>query len=497
MYSAALTLAFLTTVPCDTPRGLNLDFARRNLDGWKGSGFTLVAAGLKEAPSTLAVSSADAGEPGRKAILRHVFVVPRGAHFIRFHAHAAVAPGCAPDSRLNVLLLGAKNRVVPKQVRSGKQWVPAKGLLPPVNGQTNEYSWDVSAHVGKTLQIALIDQDDRPGCHVLCTGFRLEGPGGPEVEEFARHMKALVRDHKLTPVARYDSKHFTAWSNAAAEFTRERLRNCEALYADFLAHFRGKGFAVKAPAGRLMVAVFDSQAGFDAYFGTKMPGSLVGIYHPKSNHLVIYDIHHNRGLADGKRQAEKISREIPFDIDRVQFIGGVERQIRAFAETTNVSATIHEAAHQISFNCGMLNRHGDVAPWVAEGLATYCEPCVNGSWQGPGAPNYERVRVLAAGLRGKGRLVPLTALVGGDDWRKDGATLLTGYAQSWALFRMLMEERPRALRAYLDLIRDRRTADHRLTDFRQAFGPDLSALERRHQEYVREMVLRYGSPEPR
>jgi hypothetical protein len=497
VFPAALTLAFLTTAPADTPRALNLDFARGSLDGWKGSGFALVAAGLKGTPSPLAVSSADAGKPGRRAVLRYVFVVPPGAHFIRFHAHASVPPGSEPDARLNVLLLGAKNRVLPKQVRSGTGWSPAKGLLSPLNGQPREYSWDVSAHVGKTLQIALIDQDDRPGCHVVSTGFRLEGAGGREVEEFARHMATLVRNHKLAPVTRFDSKHFTAWSNAGAEFTTARLQNCETLYKDFLAHFRAKGFAVQAPTGRLMVAVFESQSGFDAYLGGKMPGSLVGIYHPPSNRLVIYDIHHNRGVVDGKQRAAKISTQIPFDIDRVQFIGGAERHFRAFAEDANVSTTIHEAAHQISFNCGLLNRKSDVAPWLAEGLATYCEPSVNGSWQGPGAPNYARVKALAAGLRGKGQLVPLTTLVGSGDWRKDSATLLTGYAQSWALFRMLMEERPRELRAYLTLIRDRRTPDHRLTDFRQVFGPDLSALDRRYQEYLREMVLRFGPSESR
>ena len=44
-------------------------------------------------------------------------------------------------------------------------------------------------------------------------------------------------------------------------------------------------------------------------------------------------------------------------------------------------------------------------------------------------------------------------------------TALLGYAQSWALFRMLMEERPKQMRAYLTLIWDRRTSEHRLTDF--------------------------------
>ena len=151
----------------------------------------------------------------------------------------------------------------------------------------------------------------------------------------------------------------------------------------------------------------------------------------------------------------------------------------------NIGTMMHEVAHQLSFNCGLLSRTGDVPPWLAEGLATYCEPAFKGTWQGAGTPNYERVKALAAGLRDKGRLVPLESLVGSTEWRRDSATVLTGYAQSWALFRMLMEERPKALRQYLALIYNRRTPDHRLADFAEVFGADLGKFEARYQAYVR------------
>ena len=39
-------------------------------------------------------------------------------------------------------------------------------------------------------------------------------------------------------------------------------------------------------------------------------------------------------------------------------------------------------------------------------------------------------------------LIPLADLVGSGDWRKNGKTLMIGYAQSWALFHLLMHERP-------------------------------------------------------
>jgi hypothetical protein len=147
----------------------------------------------------------------------------------------------------------------------------------------------------------------------------------------------------------------------------------------------------------------------------------------------------------------------------------------------------------LSFNCGLLNRKGDVPAWVAEGLACYCEPADRGSWQGIGAPNPERLRVLARQVRGEAPAVPLAALVGSDAWLKDGGLVLSGYAQSWALFRMLMQERSEAMRSYLTLIHPRRAPEHRLTDFREVFGSDLVLLERRHREYIRELVEQHAS----
>src|SRR5262249_53359705 len=134
---------------------------------------------------------------------------------------------------------------------------------------------------------------------------------------------------------------------------------------------------------------------------------------------------------------------------------------------------------------------GDVPHWLAEGMACYCEATAGGAWQGPGAPNLQRLHTLAGPVAGKGKLLALTDLVKNEDWLKDGKTILVGYAQSWALFRLLMEERPRALRTYLELIYTRKGPEQRLTAFRRAFGANLAPLEQRLREYVKEQVKQH------
>src|SRR5262249_36134949 len=158
------------------------------------------------------------------------------------------------------------------------------------------------------------------------------------------------------------------------------------------------------------------------------------------------------------------------------------RTISEWSKDGSRSTAMHETAHQLSFNCGLLNRNGDMPVWLCEGLACYCEATDKGGWQGIGEPNPARLNTLASVLGHNGTLIPLRSLVVEDDWRQRTDTVLLGYSQSWGLFRMLMQERPAALRNYLALIWPRRTPEHRLTDFGQVFGPDLDRLEQRYQE---------------
>src|SRR5262249_59691296 len=74
--------------------------------------------------------------------------------------------------------------------------------------------------------------------------------------------------------------------------------------------------------------------------------------------------------------------------------------------------------------------------------------------------------------------------------------ILLGYAQSWALFRMLMDEEPHHMRTYLKFIYPQRVNERRLADFQQAFGSDLSRLEQRYAAYIKDMVQQYAPAKP-
>lgn len=455
MHLAAWTLFLGAWLPAQASAAANPDF-RLLLAGWEGHGFYLTSADPRGPSLHLGVCSSDAQSPTRKGLLTHLFTVPAGRAMVSFTACAMRGQGCEPDQRLDVLLYTAENKPVPKLVRSGSGWAPTSTLWPRLQSQPREYCWDVAAYAGQTMQVVLMDEDPRPGCYLFCSGLQLRPGEEFQTRDFARQMLALQKNHKLAPMARYNSKRFTALGNADEAFTIERLRNCELFYDLFFEHFRKRGFALAPPAGKLMLAIFDSPEGFHAYHGIKVPLHITGLYHRDTNRLTMYDQHQN---------------------PLVRLQGN-----SALAREENMATIMHEVAHQLSFNCGLLHRQGDVPMWLGEGLACYCEPTVAGEWQGFGEINQTR----RASLDGA-RLMPLEALLQSDSWRFADNSLL-GYGQGWALFRMLMHQQPKALRAYLERIYPRRTPDYRLSDFVAAFGTDVPTMERRHHAYIRALL---------
>jgi len=495
--SPILALFLCSALPAANPPVDNLDFSTGTLRGWEGEGFYLTSGSTKAPGLAIAACSSDRGTEGRTGTLHRTIVVPQNAGAIRFQAYARLGKDCEDAGKIDVVLFAAGRQVLTKRVRTGTEWQAVPRLLPPVNGKPREYVWPVSNYVGQTLRLALVDDDKRPGCYLYCSGFTVVSNDEFEGREFGRFMVKLTKDHKLPPPARFDSKHFLALSNADDEFTELRLHNCELIYELFFDHFRRKGFRLREPAGKLMLAIFDSQAGFEAYLGHKMPPNVPGVYHLDSNRLLVYDFGASESFTALRKSVQQASRQIGSDLDRMRFVETVNRRAREFRTGINIGTVMHEVAHQLSFNTGMLNREGDIPIWLAEGLACYCEPTDNMTWKGIGEPNPERLVPLAAVVDANGKFFPLRDMICGDGWlreAKDVNGVLLAYAQSWALFRMLMQERPEQMRQFLRATYSRRNGEHRMTDFGEAFGSDLDRLELRYNEYIKEVVERYHKP---
>ncbi len=167
-------------------------------------------------------------------------------------------------------------------------------------------------------------------------------------------------------------------------------------------------------------------------------------------------------------------------------------QILARPEAQRMVATIvHEATHQIAFNCGLHARYSDCPLWFSEGIAVYFEtPDLRSrkGWSGIGAVNRLRLVRLREYLKRR-PADSLRTLIAEDKRFRDPQQNLDAYAEAWALTYYLLRRHPRQYVAYLKVLSEKKPLleddpKTRLKEFQQAFG-DLGRLD---DEFVRHMV---------
>jgi hypothetical protein len=155
-----------------------------------------------------------------------------------------------------------------------------------------------------------------------------------------------------------------------------------------------------------------------------------------------------------------------------------------------VATIVHEATHQIAFNCDLQTRYADIPLWLCEGMAVYFEaPDLTSTrgWQGIGKINYPRLETFQSNLP-KWQSGSLERLISDSDRFRNSETAIDAYADAWALNYYLIKYRPKEYVAYLKalskkppLIDDEPQA--RVAEFREHFG-DLGQLE---QEFLKQM----------
>ena len=155
-----------------------------------------------------------------------------------------------------------------------------------------------------------------------------------------------------------------------------------------------------------------------------------------------------------------------------------------------VSTIVHEATHQIAFNCGLHVRYSDCPVWVSEGIATYFEtPDLRSSkgWQNIGVINRSRLLQFRKYLRNRPANSLQTLLA--DDKRFSNTKFLDdAYAEAWSLTYYLIRVHPRQYIDYLKKLSTKQPAlyddpETRLAEFEAAFG-DLKRLDADFLRYM-------------
>jgi hypothetical protein len=283
--------------------------------------------------------------------------------------------------------------------------------------------------------------------------------GADDAPDEAARVQERAGKAGIGPFRSSVTEHYLGIGDAPDDYRDEALKRCAALAAAYEKHFQGMGFTVKFPPGRLTVVTLKDLNSYAAFLGQQPGAAVGGHYDLETNRLVIFDFRPGGGLAAGVSE-----------------------------ERVNTFTLIHEAAHQLTFNTGLLDRQGDVPVAVSEGLAMYAELWRPGARSILGAINVPRLQVFINPTNPPVVWIPLETLLT-DDALFQGANEQTAYAEGWVLVHYLLKTTAMLpkFRAYLDAIRPRRDPAQRRADARAHLG-DLDRLDRELRKHASGLI---------
>ncbi len=276
----------------------------------------------------------------------------------------------------------------------------------------------------------------------------------------------------------YTTPHYVVVYNTSRTYAQWTSSLLERLYKAFTNYWEGQGIELHDPEFPLPVFLFANRQEYDQASRDDLPGgtgSIIGFYSLRSNRVNMFDLTGVEAVrASGSRGS---MREI-------------NQMLSQPAAVPLVATVVHEATHQIAFNCGLQARYADIPLWQCEGMAVYFEaPDLTSTrgWRGIGRVNYPRLETFRKNLS-NWRDGSLEELLRDSRRLRDPRTALDAYADAWALNYYLIKYEPKAYTEYLKVLAEKRplvddTPESRLAEFRTHFG----GLDKLEQEFLKQM----------
>jgi hypothetical protein len=277
--------------------------------------------------------------------------------------------------------------------------------------------------------------------------------------------------------------HKTAHYLICYNTTRQYAEWCgslfERLYLAFSNYWTLRGFTLREPTFPLVAVVFADRASYVEYSRPDLGDAadkIIGYYNLQTNRMTMYDL---SGTEAANRAHSR--RGSPAQISKML--------ARPEAEG-NVATIVHEATHQIAYNCGLHARLSDCPLWFSEGIAIFFETpdlASRKGWSNIGGVNRPRLTHFLSYLRSRPP-DSLETLIANDKRFRDTSHSLDAYAEAWSLTYFLIRQKPKQYVEYLRRLSQKKpllwdTPETRLQEFTAVFG-DLKKLD---AEFVRYM----------
>jgi hypothetical protein len=276
----------------------------------------------------------------------------------------------------------------------------------------------------------------------------------------------------------FSTTHYLIFYNTSPEYAKWCGSLFERLYKAFTNCWSRNKFQLTDPRFPLVAIVFADRQSYLHFARPElgdMGQSVIGYYGLTSNRMTMYDL---TGVAAHGHGRIGTTAEINEILSQPESL-------------RTVSTIVHEATHQIAFNCGLHTRLSDCPRWFSEGIAMYFEtPDLRSArgWGGIGNINWPRLELFKQSLASR-PADSLESLLRDDKRFVDPKRALGSYAEAWALTYFLIHKHPKEYVSYLRLLSAKKplvqdSPEERLDEFRRTFG-DLARL---NAEFVRYMV---------
>ena len=256
----------------------------------------------------------------------------------------------------------------------------------------------------------------------------------------------------------YRTQHYVVAYNCNEAYAKQVGALFEQLYRGFFAFWKNQRWDLPEPRFPLVAIVLRNHDAFLKHARAEIgetADSVIGYYHLSTNRMTTFNV------------------------------PNWER---------NVATIIHEATHQLAYNCGLQTRFADNPMWVSEGLATFFEsPDTRnpGRWRSIGRVNQVNLSRWRnyVGSRPAESLATLLA----DDMRyRNAATASDAYGEGWALTYFLIKTRRSEYVDYLKSLSEgkplaERTQRERIDMFERAMKATLVEIDKEFVDYMRRM----------
>ena len=297
----------------------------------------------------------------------------------------------------------------------------------------------------------------------------------------ADELSAELRKELPAPFEIHETAHYLVCHNTSKAYAKWCGALYERLYRAFHNYWGRRGLPLHDPEFPLVAVVFRDKASFEQYSQKELGdvvNSIIGYYSLTTNRVTMYDL---TGVEAFRARS-----------GRILTVQEINRALATPKMERTVATVIHEATHQIAFNCGLHGRFADIPLWLSEGVAMYFEtPDLKSSrgWRNIGGVNHVRLGEFHNGLAGRGDDSLQTLLADDQRFRMVGQ-MADAYPESWALVYFLIRQKPDRFVEYLKVMAQKKpliddTPETRLAEFRAAFGHDLKKLD---AKFVRQLM---------